>query len=891
MIGKKLGHYEIQSLIGAGGMGEVYRARDARLDRTVAVKVLPAHLSNQPELRERFDREARTISSLNHPHICTLFDVGRQDGIDFLVMEYLDGETLAERLKKGLLPLDRALSYALDIADALNKAHRQGIVHRDLKPGNIMLTASGPKLLDFGLAKLTVSPSNSSQSFLHAKGSSEGPTVDALTMQGAILGTLQYMPPEQLEGQDADARADIFAFGAVLYEMITGRAAFEGKSQVTLISAIVSSEPSPASTLRPDTPPLLDHVLKRCLAKDPNARWQTASDLFHELKWIVEEKPFLTVHAAPSTSRATGRAWIALSAILALSLIALAFMYFRTTSPDLIPMRLSVLPPDDSSLSTASGAAPWPTLSPDGRRIVFGAVLKDGRSMLFLRSLESDTPQPLNGTEDGEQPFWSPDGASIAFFAQNKLKRIDITGGAPQTICNVPGLHREGAWSEDGTIIFAVSNTPLWRVPATGGQAQMLMELDKSRGEIGHLYPSFLPDKRHFVFLAQGEGNEPSRSFISIGSLDSKSVQHLINTNSKALYAAPGYLLYVRESALVAQSFDAKRLELRGQPVPVVENIRHTVASGIAAFSTSKDGTIAYRTGDATENYQLAWIDRSGREISKMGEPGYYLDPEISPDGTQVAVERSTDNNNRDIWLLELARGLFRRFTSEQGFEMEPIWTRDGSKLVYATDYNSSVVIRPVSGGAKEEALMKRDSSFFPNDWSPDGKSILYQAGQIGDLWIFPVEGDRKAYPLMQTPFSEFEARFSPNGHWITYTSNESGRFEVYAQSYPSNENKIQISTEGGNKARWSRDGKEIFYLTADDKLMAVAVNGDKKLEASRPQFLFQASTGVLATVSRTWRQPYDVSPDGKRFLFLTAVQAKTTPPITVFANWQTVVK
>jgi len=898
MIGKKLGHYEIQQLIGAGGMGEVYRARDPRLDRTVAVKVLPAHLSSQPELRERFEREARTISSLNHPHICTLFDVGRQDDIEFLVMEYLDGETLAARLKKGPLPLDQALAFAIDIADALDKAHRQGVVHRDLKPGNIMLTATGPKLLDFGLAKFTTGASVSNRSVLQTQGASQGPTIDALTAQGTILGTLQYMPPEQLEGQETDARADIFAFGAVLYEMITGRAAFQGKSQVTLISAIISSEPSPASTLRPEVPPLLDHVIKRCLAKNPDYRWQTASDLFQELKWIVEDKPVTTASAAAApVSRAKGRLWMAIGAVLAVSLmVVLSWIYVRAPAPESVPLRLSILPPVDSSFPLSSGGAPWPSLSPDGRRVVFGAVAKDGKQRLFLQQLDSDTPQPLAGTEDATQPFWSPDGRFIAFFAQNRLRKIDTAGGAPQNICPVTGAEREGSWGGDDTIVFAAGSSSLWRVAAAGGEARPATELDKSTGETSHMYPSFLPDGRHFLFLAQGQG-ESAKNSISIGSLDSKSIKHVLSINSKAQYAAPGYLLYVRDGALVAQPFDLKRLQADGQASPVVQNIRHTVASGIAAFSTANNGMIAYRTGQATEYFQLGWFDRSGRELNRFGQPESYFNPELSPDGTRVAVERLGESN-RDIWELELARDVFSRLTSDPGSEVKPIWSHDGSKMVYTQINNtqinnSSLVLKPVGGGTREEVLVKIDLPFGPlaDDWSPDGKSILFDAGLVPDLWILPLEGDRKPHRLMETRFAENEARFSPNGSWITYTSNESGRPEVYAQSFPSNENKIQISTNGGSKARWSRDGKEIFYLATDEKLMAVTVSGEKKLEVSRPQPLFDTSTGILSTMNRGWRQPYDVSADGKRFLFLTSVQAKVSPPVSVLVNWQPTVK
>ena len=878
MIGKKLGHYEIQSLLGAGGMGEVYRARDTRLDRTVAVKVLPPHLSNQLDVRERFEREARTISSLNHPHICTLYDVGRQDETEFLVMEYLEGETLADRLKKGPLPIDQAMTYAIQIADALDKAHRLGVVHRDLKPGNIMITASGAKLLDFGLAKLTIPPGRGA-----VQTASQMPTNAPLTMQGTILGTLQYMAPEQLEGQDTDARADIFSFGAVLYQMVTGQLAFQGKSQVTLISAIVSSEPPPVSRVLPEAPAFLDHVIQRCLAKDPDGRWQTASDVLQELRWIAAGKPAAVAAARPAGRGLSKRIWMMVSAVLALGLIAAGLLYMRTPVPESIPMRLSVIPPVDSVYATNSGGAPWPELSPDGRRMVFGAVLKNGKLLLFLRSLDSETPQPLSGTEDGQQPFWSPDGRFIAFFAQNKLKKIDTAGGAPQTICSIEGTTREGTWGSDDSIVFAIANTPLWRVSASGGDPHPLTELDKTHNDAGHLYPHFLPDGRHFVFLAQG--SEPAQSSISVGSLDSREIKRLIGFNSKAEYAAPGYLLYVRQSALVAQPYDAKRLELNGEAFPIVENIRHTNSSGIAAFSVAGNGAIAFRTGEATENTQFVWFDRSGKELGKIAGPGEYFNPELSPDGKEVALERNTESNH-DIWILELARSIFTRFTSGPGYAMKPVWSHDGSQILYGQEGSETFVLKSVNGVAKEESLIKRTATMFPADWSVDGKSILYDGGQVSNLWVLPLD-DHKPRALSETRFSELEARFSPNGRWISYASNESGRYEVYARSFPSNENKIQISTNGGTKARWRRDGKEIFYIAPDDKLMAVSVNGDSKLEVKPPEALFETDTVIGSNIIRSLRQQYDVTADGKRFLFLTPAQTVTPPPVTVFTNWQ----
>jgi Tol biopolymer transport system component len=696
------------------------------------------------------------------------------------------------------------------------------------------------------------------------------------------------MPPEQLEGQETDARADIFSFGAVLYEMVTGRAAFQGKSQVTLISAIVSSEPAPASTLRAEVPPLLDHVLKRCLAKEPNARWQTVSDVLHELKWIVEEKPSATsiVPMEQIASQTTGRTWIALSAVLGLALVVLAVFYFRIPVPESIPMRLSVNTPPDTTLPTISGGAPWPTLSPDGRRMVFG-VSKEDKTLLYLRALDSETAQPLSGTEDAEQPFWSPDGRYIAFFSQNKLKKIDTSGGgAPQTLCNVTGNPREGTWGADDTILFATGG-PLWRLSAAGGEPQPLTELDKSRGEVSHLYPSFLPDHRHFVFLAAA--NDIAQSSISIGDLDSKSIKHLLNLNTKAQYAAPGYLLYVRESALTAQPFDAKRLELSGQAFPIVENIRHTVQSGIAAFSVANNGTIAYRTsggGDSTDTFQLVWYDRSGHATGRFGTPGVYLNPEISPDGKQVAVERAIEGA-RDIWLLELARGIFNRFTTERG--ATPLWSRGGNKIMFLRPGQATVFEQPVNGNGKPEVLGKQ---VIPEDISPDGKELLYTPLiKPNGFWVVPLEGSGQPHVLQETRFSERNARFSPNGRWIVYTSDESGRNEIYARSYPSNENKIQISTNTGTKARWSRDGKEIFYVSADYKLIAVPVRSDKKLEVGTPQTLFGTSFGILNITNITYRQPYDVTADGKRFLLLDTVESKAPPPITVFSNWQATVK
>ena len=603
--GSRLGPYEIIGALGAGGMGEVYRARDTRLDRTVAIKILPEALAADPQFRDRFDREARTISQLDHPNICPVYDVGDQDGVAYLVMQHLEGETLEQRLKKGAVPVQDALSIAIHIADALDKAHRAGIVHRDLKPGNVMLTKSGAKLLDFGLAKTAAVAG-----FGPAAGLSNLPiTSPNLTIQGTIVGTLQYMAPEQLEGQDADARTDLFAFGAVLYEMLTGRRAFEGKTQTSVIAGILEREPQ---TL-PDTlsaPPALEWVLEKCLKKDPAARWQTAKDLSDQLRWLLGGSG---PSAAPASRRWSATA-LALGATAAVAVtaasVALGLSWRGQTKADLV--RFSVTPPPRTAFERGSGASPWPTLSPDGRRLIFGATNEAGDLSLWIRALDSLTSQPLPGTEGGQQPFWSPDGHHIAFFADGKLKRMDIAGGAPQVICDAT-LQRRGTWNHDGVILLAGRSGGILRVPSAGGQTAAVTTLDQSRGETEHLYPSFLPDGKHFLYTVHG--SKPEHTGIYVGSLDSSPPKRLVDANSEARYAPPGYLLFVREFTLMALPFDARSLVTSGEAVSVGEQVSHTLTSGIASFSVSDTGVLAYGLGNGggAATLQLVWLDRQGR--------------------------------------------------------------------------------------------------------------------------------------------------------------------------------------------------------------------------------------------------------------------------------------
>ena len=626
--GAKLGPYEITGAIGAGGMGEVYRARDMRLDRIVAIKVLPAHLAGRAELRERFDREAKTIASLNHPHICTLYDTGHQDEIDFLVMEYLEGETLAQRLQKGALPIQQVLQYAIEISDALDKAHRKGITHRDLKPGNIMLTKSGTKLLDFGLAKLA-------QEAVPATPESQLPTMKSgITGEGTILGTLQYMAPEQVEAKEVDARTDIFAFGAVVYEMATGKKAFEGKTQASLIAKILEIDPPPISSLQPMTPPALDRVVKKCLAKEPEKRWQAASDVCDELKWIAEGGSQTGMPAPISASRKSalgdGRlAWI-VAAVFFLAASALGyFVYSRPAPQQAHAVRFTLFPPDKWSLAgtgaVTTGATAPVMISPDGQRVAFVAISAEGKSLLWVRSLDTLTAQSFAGTEGASAPFWSPDSRSLAFFAGGKLKKIDVSGGPPITLCDAPD-NRGGTWNRDGLILFAPTNTSvLQKVSASGGVPAPATVL--GQGELGQIRPSFLPDGRHFLYSTiaprPGLGGP-----IYLGSLDSAERKVLFNANSANALYAQGYLLFLRETTLIAQPFDARRLVLTGDAFPIAERIRtSTSTQPYGYFSASENGALVYQTGAETANSQLLWFDRTGKQIGALGDPAALQRP------------------------------------------------------------------------------------------------------------------------------------------------------------------------------------------------------------------------------------------------------------------------
>jgi eukaryotic-like serine/threonine-protein kinase len=879
--GTQLGPHEILSAIGAGGMGEVYKARDTRLERIVAIKVLPAHLADRAELRERFDREARAISSLNHPHICTLYDIGHQDGIDYLVMEYVEGETLAARLAKGPLPFDQVLQYAVEIADALDKAHRKGVTHRDLKPGNIMLTKSGTKLLDFGLAKLrqNVSP---------ATPLSELPTAkDPVTAQGTILGTLQYMAPEQLEGKEADARTDIFAFGVVVYEMATGRKAFEGKSQASVISAIMSSDPLPISSLQPMTPPALDHVVKACLTKDPDGRWQTASDLARELKWIAEggSQAIFEPTAAVKSIRALGRRSLILSlgALLLGAAIASLAIWNLKPSPSPQPVTRTVinLPTGQQLAGLENG--PAVALSADGTHLAYVAR-QGGTQQIYLRAMDNLEARPIPGTEGGIGPFFSPDGQWVGFFAGGKLKKVAVSGGAALTLGDA-ALPRGASWGSHGTIAFApTAVSALQQMPDAGGASQPLTRLEK--GDISQRWPEFLPGGRAVLFAAGPSGINFSNAQVAVQSAGTGERRNLIQGGMYPRYAPSGHLVYAQGGSLMAVPFDPQRLTITGAAVPVVEGLLQSPVSGAAQYSFSATGSLVYVSGSVqSAQSRLVWVNRKGAEQPIAAPARAYLNPLVSPDGRRLAV--GITELESQIWLYDLSRETLTRLTFEGNVNNRPVWTPDGKRIAFESNKEGpgNIFWQLADGSGRLERLTTSEYNNFPMSWSPDGQllAFLEVTPTTGyDIWVLRL-GDRKAQPFLRTPFNESVPRFSPDGRWLAYISDESGRWEIYVQPYPGPGGKWQISTEGGTEPVWNRNGRELFYRSGD-KMMAVDIAAQPSFIAGKTRVLFEGRYEPTPGTTPN----YDVSPDGQRFLMLKSGEAGEAAPtqVNVVLNW-----
>ena len=877
-------------------MGEVYRARDTRLDRDVAVKVLPPHLSSSEEGRQRFEREARTISQLSHPHICALYDVGRDGGVEYLVMELLEGETLADRLGRGALPMDAVLRFGIEIADALDKAHRQGIVHRDLKPGNVMLTKSGVKLLDFGLAK-AVAP------LARESGLTSLPTIagsrQPLTQEGTILGTFQYMAPEQLEGREADARTDIFAFGAVLYEMATGHKAFSGGSQASLISNIMKEEPAAISTVQPMTPPALDRVVRTCLAKDPEDRFQTAHDAKLQLQWIAEGgsqagAPVVVTQRRKSRERL---AWTVAAVAIAAAALA-TFGYLRRAPVETLAVRSSILPPEKVALDFSGSGTGSLSISPDGRLLTFVASAEGGKNQLWLRSLDAKDAHPMAGTEGAEWPFWSPDSRFIAFFANQKLKKVDVAGAPPLVLCDATN-GRSGSWNREGVIVFSPDSVvPIHRVSAGGGAPTPVTVLDSARGETTHRWASFLPDGRHFLYMAgtHAGGTKSEANAVYLASLDSKDRTLLLQARSNVFFAS-GYLLYVLDKTLLAQPFDAKRLKLTGDPISLEESILYDAGFFRAAFSVSENGVLVYATGSRESKAPLVWYDRAGKPMGgPVAEPAEYGSLSFPADERRVAAMIGDPSTGLpDVWLIDFARGTRTRFTFGPGPSVQPIWSPDGSRIVYtgvakvvkATGPVSEVTVKPTGGSEKEEIIFRGDGQISATSWSPDGRFLALEVLRVGshtktDVWILPLVGDRKAYPFLETEFSEEAAAFSPDGRWLSYVSDESGKSELYVTSFPSHSGKWQVSTGGVIAGGWVRSGREMLYLGADQNVMSVEVRADASgFDAAVPKVLFKSPRALTGAFT----------PRGNRFLLAPRAEGSQTSSIGLVSNWPALVK
>jgi serine/threonine protein kinase/Tol biopolymer transport system component len=878
--GSRLGPYEILAPVGTGGMGEVYKARDTRLDRTVAVKVLPASLSENAAFRQRFEREARAISKLSHPHICTIHDVGNEAGVEYLVMEFLEGETLAERIAKGPLPLDQVLRYGIQISDALEKAHRQGVVHRDLKPANAMLTKTGIKLVDFGLAKMDVPAIGSVVSSL-----SVVPTQAdmGLTAQGTILGTFHYMSPEQLEGGEADGRTDIFSLGLLLYEMATGKKAFTGKSPASLMAAILHKEPEPISSSQPMTPPALDRIVRTCLAKDPDDRFQTAHDVRLQLQWILEGGSGVGLPALVAAKRKSREklAW-ALVPVAALAAVAATVLVIRMSSEPPRVVRSSILPPEKSSFAFEFGPM---ALSPDGTRMAFVAT-SSGNNMLWVRPLSGASAQPLAGTEGASNPFWSPDSRYLGFFANRKLKKIEASGGPAQTLADAP-LGRGGSWNREGVILFAPnSRAVVQRVSASGGEVSPVTKLDAGASEISHRWPVFLPDGRWFLYLAQNSLQGGEKNAIYAASLDGGERKFLFNADSNVVYAPPGYLLFHRESTLFARPFDFKSLRFTEEAFPVAEGVQYFATFAQAAFAASGQGQLAYQTGVSGAETQLTWLDRAGKPTGTVGAPGRLTTPRLSSDGRRVAIRILDAQSVGDIWIYDLERDTRTRFTFDPSDEFGPLWSRDDSRVLFSTARKSpgDIYQRDSAGTAKEEPLLSSNGFKMPLDWSPDGRVLLLQADDPRmptqmDLWTYST-ADGKATPFLQSASNETQGRFSPDGRWIAYVSNDSGKEEVYVVPFPGPGGEWQISTAGGRAPIWTRGGREIVYQAPGDEIMAVEVRTSPTFQAGIPKILFKTHLRPPPGAQ------FDVTPDGERFLVNLEPGDQVSDPITLVQNW-----
>jgi serine/threonine protein kinase/Tol biopolymer transport system component len=877
--GTRFGPYEILSPLGAGGMGEVYRARDTRLGRDVALKVLPSSFSNDEQWLHRFEQEASAAGALNHPNILAIHDVGKHDGSSYVVSELLDGETLRERMAGSSLPQRKAIEYSLQIARGLAAAHEKGIVHRDLKPENIFITRDGRvKILDFGLAKLTEPAAGQSKTDI--------PTRRVDTDPGMVMGTVGYMSPEQVRGRAVDHRADIFSFGAILYEMLTGKRAFNGESAAETMSAIVREDPPDLSESNKNVAPALERVVRHCLEKSPEERFHSASDLAFAIEALSGSTPTsIPAAAVPGLGprwmkRREMIAWI-LAVVAVLATLMLSIANFQRAPVEVRAVRSFILPPEKSSFDFSVRLGATAVASPDGRRLAFVAM-SEGKQLLWVRSFDGLSAQPLAGTEGATYPFWSADSRSLGFFADEKLKKIEAAGGPPISLCTA-SEGRGGSWNRDGVIVFAPSSTGvLHRVSASGGVSSAVTKLDETKAETSHRWPFFLPDGEHFLYFSGSSVGAAEGAEIYVASLAKHESKLLLSANSNAAYAQ-GYLLFMRERTLMAQPFDAGRLEMTGEPFPIVEQIQSGRVQAIGIFTVSEQGVLVYQTGAGSSGSQLTWFDRSGKPIGVLGDLAPYSSLCLSPDGNRATVSIADQVARTDVWLYEVTRGLRTPFTFGPAAARQQAWSPDGSRIVFCSNRKGHFDLyqKASSGIGNEELLVESDLDKQPTGFSPDGRLLLFSANDPktkGDVWALPLEGGQKAFPFLQGQPNEVSGQFSPDGHWVAYQSDESRKVEIYAMPFPEPVGKRQISISGGRLPRWR--GKEIFYLAADNKLMATEVNvkGDR-LEVGSTRPVFEIRPGGPGNF-------YDVTADGQRFLVNMAVEQQTSAPLTLVINW-----
>ncbi len=871
-IGTHLGPYEILAPAGAGGMGEVYKALDTRLNRMVAVKVLPEAIANIADLRSRFDREAKAISSLNHPNICTLYDVGHQDGIDFLVMEYLEGETLAERLKKGAIPIEELLAFAIQIADALDKAHKVGLVHRDLKPSNIMLTKAGAKLLDFGLAKLQLSGGPGA-------GTSAITMTTPVTGEGTIIGTLQYMSPEQLDAKDLDGRSDIFSFGAILYEMATGKRAFEGKSQASLIASIMKEQPRPISQIMPMSPPMLDRVVRQCLEKDPENRWQSAGDLRQALQWISEGGSQVGIPVSLSVRRRhRERALWGALVILTAGCLILGFMILTRSTPIPKVARWVVPSPRGASMM-------WPKLSPDGTTIAFQAADTTGQLGIYIRPLNSLEPHLLLKVESPDsRPFWSPDSKQLAFFELGQLKKVSIAGGLAQIVCEAFGA--DGTWGRNGIILFDGGNADSIRqVPASGGVPSAASRIDHDHGEHMSAWPCFLPDGKHFLFIADQDSSN-GEWVLKVGSLHSLDATILTRVNSRVEYA-DGYVLYLKNGLLVAHPFDAEGLQFIGEPVPLSGSI--AAADTRALFSASEDGTLIYQQGEAGGSRSIIRVTRRGDSATAVSPPGQYGDLSLSPDNARIAYGlAAAQPNSTDIWVRDLKREIASRLTFGPAYNSWPIWNSDGTKVIFTSDRMAgrfAVWQRNANGTGADEKILALDTCDVSiTSISRDGAAAVLEVycSSNFDIWMLAT-ATGEAEPLLAQPYNEFRGALSPNGRFLAYETDETGKPEVYIRELSLAGGKWQVSADRGRAPLWRADGRELYYITPDYDFMAVPISYEQELEIGNPTRLFNHRYVYFGYYTLA---PYAVTNDGQHFFILSPSEQGQATEFIVVQNW-----